>query len=83
MGWFADLFNSGTTARKGQALNSTHDAFALPTHSPSFGTTARTDPYNPQASDTDPSSAYTYPPPSSTRQSFDYVPSPYVMARYP
>jgi hypothetical protein len=82
MGWLSNIFSPASAAtRKGQALSQTHDAFALPTHSPGFGgaAVARSDPFSPPAPEPDAPGSYTYPPPSSsTRPSFDYVPSPYV-----
>ncbi|KAJ6608611.1 hypothetical protein B0H10DRAFT_2067372 [Mycena sp. CBHHK59/15] len=51
MGWFTNLFSPAThDSRKGQALNSTHDAFSLRTSSPVFG--AHPDAFNPDTLNT-------------------------------
>ncbi|KAJ7184292.1 hypothetical protein C8R46DRAFT_983304 [Mycena filopes] len=82
MGWFSNLFSAGpaTDARKGQALNSTHDAFSLRTSSPVFG--SHPDAFNPDSLTTpNPDSAagpsYTYPPQGSPNgsPSYGYVPT--------
>lgn len=71
MGWLADLFSS-QRSRKGQALNHTVDAFALP--SPSL---SHPDAFNPDALHTpEPSmspSVYTYPPQGPA--SYGYIPT--------
>ncbi|KAJ7771667.1 hypothetical protein B0H16DRAFT_1514265 [Mycena metata] len=79
MGWFTNLFSPAASndQRKGQALNSTHDAFSLRTSSPVFG--AHPDAFNPDT--LDPQSAagpsYTYPPQESPKGSpaYGYVPT--------
>ncbi|KAG5647166.1 hypothetical protein DXG03_001121 [Asterophora parasitica] len=70
MGWLSSLFSSSDTsqysARNGQALSSTHEAFSLPTSSPTF-TPHSADAFNPEALqtpdlDSSMSPSYTYPP---------------------
>ncbi|KAJ6547034.1 hypothetical protein B0H19DRAFT_1379391 [Mycena capillaripes] len=78
MGWFTDLFSPAAAqdTRKGQALNSTHDAFSLRTSSPVFG--AHPDAFNPETLNTpDAGPSYTYPPQNSPRgsPSYGYVPT--------
>ncbi|KAG6864339.1 hypothetical protein C0991_010340 [Blastosporella zonata] len=61
MGWFSSLFSSADGSRKGQALSSTHDAFSLPTSSPTFN--QHPDAFNPDTLQTpDLNASYTYPP---------------------
>ncbi|KAJ7739683.1 hypothetical protein DFH07DRAFT_892361 [Mycena maculata] len=82
MGWFTNLFSPAAPqdSRRGQALNSTHDAFSLRTSSPTFG--AHPDAFNPDTLNADLESAgagpsYTYPPQNSPRGSpvYGYVPT--------
>ncbi|KAG6845708.1 hypothetical protein H0H87_004974 [Tephrocybe sp. NHM501043] len=79
MGWFSSLFSSGETLpynRRGQALSSTHEAFSLPTSSPTLH--QHPDAFNPdtlQTPDIDASMspAYTYPPQGPS--AYGYVPT--------
>ncbi|KAG6810294.1 hypothetical protein H0H92_012518 [Tricholoma furcatifolium] len=64
MGWLSSFFSS----TKGQALSSTHDAFSLPTSSPTIH--QHPDAFNPETLQTPDPSSYTYPP-----QVYAYVPS--------
>ncbi|KAJ6606471.1 hypothetical protein DFH09DRAFT_1120322 [Mycena vulgaris] len=82
MGWFTNLFTpaSPQDSRKGQALNSTHDAFSLRTSSPVFG--AHPDAFNPDTLNTPDlesgaGPSYTYPPQGSPQgsPSYGYVPT--------
>lgn len=79
MGWLTDIFapKTASSSRKGQALSSTHEAFSLPTSSPGLGSRMHDGRYGtPEPPDS--ATSYTYPPPSSARGSYDYVPSPYA-----
>ncbi|KAG6867947.1 hypothetical protein C0993_009198 [Termitomyces sp. T159_Od127] len=58
MGWLTSLLETAQYSRKGQALSSTHEAFSLPTSSP---TLAHPDAFSPDALHA-PDSPYTYPP---------------------
>ncbi|KAG6918029.1 hypothetical protein DXG01_016881 [Tephrocybe rancida] len=79
MGWLSSLFSSEDTSqysRKGQALSSTHEAFSLPTSSPTFQ--PHPDAFNPETLqtpdlDSSMSSAYTYPPQGPG--AYGYVPT--------
>ncbi|KAJ7168192.1 hypothetical protein C8R43DRAFT_983381 [Mycena crocata] len=82
MGWFTNLFTAAGSqdSRKGQALNSTHDAFSLRTSSPVFG--AHPDAFNPDTLNTPDlesgaGPSYTYPPQGSPQGSpaYGYVPT--------
>ncbi|KAJ7273159.1 hypothetical protein C8J57DRAFT_1128876 [Mycena rebaudengoi] len=69
MGWFSNLFSPPSQAsRKGQAMNSTHDAFSLhPTHPDAFNPDSLNTP------DMDAGPSYTYPPQGSP--AYKYVPT--------
>ncbi|KAG6890389.1 hypothetical protein C0992_001780 [Termitomyces sp. T32_za158] len=79
MGWLSSLFSTADTAqfsRKGQALSSTHEAFSLPTSSPTAG--HHPDAFNPDTLHTPDLDApvhapYTYPPQGSAP--YAYVPA--------
>ncbi|RDB24180.1 KNR4/SMI1 2 [Hypsizygus marmoreus] len=78
MGWLSSLFSSENSQynRKGQALSSTHEAFSLPTSSPTA--TPHPDAFNPDQLNTPDldgamSPSYTYPPPSPG--AYGYVPT--------
>ncbi|KAJ7118721.1 hypothetical protein C8R44DRAFT_789088 [Mycena epipterygia] len=82
MGWFTNLFSptAAQDSRRGQALNSTHDAFSLQTSSPVFG--AHPDAFNPDTLNTPDlesgaGPSYTYPPQGSPQASpsYGYVPT--------
>ncbi|KAG6836747.1 hypothetical protein H0H93_003823 [Arthromyces matolae] len=75
MGWLSSLFST-TDSRKNQAISSTHEAFSLPTSSPTFAH-PHPDAFNPDTLQTpDPDSAhittpvYTYPPQGSGAYGF-------------
>ncbi|KAG6874037.1 hypothetical protein C0995_006894 [Termitomyces sp. Mi166 len=75
MGWLSSILSSGETgqySRKGQALSSTHEAFSLPTSSPTFTHPDAFSPDTLQTPDLD-ASAYTYPPPGNP--AYRYVPA--------
>ncbi|KAJ7197140.1 hypothetical protein GGX14DRAFT_471389 [Mycena pura] len=79
MGWFTNLFSSVTSQdpRRGQALTSTHDAFAVPASSPVFG--SHPDAFNPDMLntpdvDSSAASSFTYPPQGSP--TYGYVSTP-------
>ncbi|GLB35451.1 putative SMI1 / KNR4 family protein [Lyophyllum shimeji] len=80
MGWLSSFFSSTPQAsqysRKGQALSSTHEAFSLPTSSPTFA--AHPDAFNPESLQTPDleatmSPTYTYPPQGPG--AYGYVPT--------
>ncbi|KIK63574.1 hypothetical protein GYMLUDRAFT_259302 [Collybiopsis luxurians FD-317 M1] len=76
MNWLSSLFSQGSSqsSRRGQAMNSTHEAFSIPTSSPVFG--SHSDAYSAgvlNTPDTARSASYTYPPPSPA--SYSYVSS--------
>ncbi|CAL1705022.1 unnamed protein product [Somion occarium] len=81
MSWFTSLFSSSSkTSRNSRtAMSSTHEAFSLPTSSPSQ--THHPDAFSPSALHTAQShtlsspTSYSYPPPSPVG-SYDYVPNP-------
>ncbi|KAJ7074291.1 hypothetical protein C8F01DRAFT_1099976, partial [Mycena amicta] len=71
MAWFRNLFSTGPSQdRRGQAINSTHDAFSLRTSSPAFG--QHPDAFNPDELDNAAGPSYTYPPQNSPRSAAPY-----------
>ncbi|KAI0831507.1 hypothetical protein BC628DRAFT_1486784 [Trametes gibbosa] len=78
MSWLASLFSSSKNTRNSsrKAMTSTHDAFSLPTSSPSQA--AHPDAFNPDAIATasyGPSASYSYPPASPSGPYYDVPPS--------
>ncbi|KAF8655814.1 hypothetical protein AX16_002899 [Volvariella volvacea WC 439] len=77
MGWLSSLFrNDVSSARKGQALSSTHEAFSLPTSSPVFPSSDafHADTLQTPDPETASSPAYTYPPPQGAN-TYGYIPT--------
>ncbi|KAH9857078.1 hypothetical protein C2E23DRAFT_806468 [Lenzites betulinus] len=78
MSWLASLFSSSKNTRNSsrKAMTSTHDAFSLPTSSPSQG--AHPDAFNPEsitAAGYGQSAPYSYPPASPSGPYYDVPPS--------
>ncbi|KAI0636779.1 hypothetical protein C8Q77DRAFT_1094587 [Trametes polyzona] len=78
MSWLASLFSSNKNSRNSsrKAMTSTHEAFSLPTSSPSQS--AHPDAFNPETIATagyGPSSSYSYPPASPSGPYYDVPPS--------
>ncbi|KAF5373182.1 hypothetical protein D9758_001638 [Tetrapyrgos nigripes] len=64
MNWLSSLFSSSSVpTRKGQAISNTHEAFSIPTSSPTFGP-SHPDAFNPDTLNTPDTAAYSYPPQS-------------------
>lgn len=78
MSWLVSLFQSKQqNSRRGQALNSTHDAFSLPTSSPVHP--GHPDAFNPDTLQTpDTARSYTYPP-TSPNGAYGFMPNSYVL----
>ncbi|KAG2075900.1 hypothetical protein BDR04DRAFT_805813 [Suillus decipiens] len=75
MNWFVSLFSTDKqSARRGQAMSTTHEAFSLPTSSSGHG--RHPDAFNPAALQTPGplSPTYTYPP-QSPISAYSYVPT--------
>lgn len=78
MSWLTSLFSSNKNSRNSsrKAMTSTHEAFSLPTSSPSQG--AHPDAFNPETIATagyGSSASYSYPPASPSGPYYDVPPS--------